>query len=363
MKFKVTTMIMICGVIALGFGTSSALAAEVITKPDFIDKVITSNLVKTADNFIILFNAASSTKKPYLNTGESILQVSKRELKVRNEMVPALGYNAGLYLYTPFKEVYPMQPYNREKMDAAIDQLPDEGKGPSLLMQGLIKIEPVLKEASGRTAVFVFSDGEYAEFAGFRNPEAKIKEMSAKYNVCFYFVSYADPGNKKAQKNLRDLASGSECSRVLWFSEYVERLEYFTGPLFVVRAGEPGITETEQKPVVLKVKNIGFEFDAHKIEPGYYSILDQLGDFLNKHPQTYIVIDGYTDDRGNFEYNRRLARQRAQSVAEYLGYKHNIDSDRMVVQWFGALNPIAGNDTDEGRALNRRVEIAVGGSD
>ena len=73
---------------------------------------------------------------------------------------PNLGYNFGLYEYAPkFKEVYAAQPYDRQRFADALNQLPSEASGPTLLERGLEKIEPVLQGLSGRTVVFLFSDG------------------------------------------------------------------------------------------------------------------------------------------------------------------------------------------------------------
>ena len=70
---------------------------------------------------------------------------------------------------------------------------------------------------------------------------------------------------------------------------------------------------------------------------------------------------GYTDDTGKAEYNVELSRRRAEAVADYLQKNYELGTDRVVANLYGAENPIAGNDTAEGRAQNRRVEIAVGG--
>ena len=162
MKFKLVALVMTFGMMSLGFVANDATAAEILTKEDFVQKIVTQNeLVKIVDNFIILFDSSSSTKKSFRETDTPKFQVAKSILEERNFFLPDLGYNAGLYLYTPFKEIYPVQPWDREKFADAINQLPDKAGGPTLLMQALIKIEPVLKNLSGRTAVFIISDGNW----------------------------------------------------------------------------------------------------------------------------------------------------------------------------------------------------------
>jgi outer membrane protein OmpA-like peptidoglycan-associated protein len=65
--------------------------------------------------------------------------------------------------------------------------------------------------------------------------------------------------------------------------------------------------------------------------------------------------------RGKAEYNMELSRRRAEAVGDYLQKNYELGSDRVVNNWYGAQNPIASNDTEEGRAQNRRVEVSIGG--
>ena len=74
----------------------------------------------------------------------------KSELKSRNSYFPDLGHNMGIYTYTGWKENYPVQPYNREKVAAALDTLPDKGSGPTPLKSGLQKLEDDPQAADGQ---------------------------------------------------------------------------------------------------------------------------------------------------------------------------------------------------------------------
>ena len=85
----------------------------------------------------------------------------KSELKKRNAYFPDIGHKIGIYTYTNWEDNYPVQPYNREKVAAALDTVRDKGGGTTPLNSGLRKLEDILKPLSGRTAVFVFWDGEY----------------------------------------------------------------------------------------------------------------------------------------------------------------------------------------------------------
>jgi outer membrane protein OmpA-like peptidoglycan-associated protein len=72
------------------------------------------------------------------------------------------------------------------------------------------------------------------------------------------------------------------------------------------------------------------------------------------------VLAGFTDNVGDPEYNLQLSRMRAESAKNYILTQSRIDPNRVIVMWYGATNFIADNDTEEGRAKNRRVEIAIG---
>ena len=82
---------------------------------------------------------------------------------------------------------------------------------------------------------------------------------------------------------------------------------------------------------------------------------------MKKNPNAYVLLVGYTDSIGPEEYNLYLSNRRADGVADYLVNSLGVGRDQVVVNWYGEANPVAGNNSAEGRAQNRRVEVAVGG--
>ena len=128
-----------------------------------------------------------------------------------------------------------------------------------------------------------------------------------------------------------------------------------------VKATERVVTTTEKRIVGLKAENGTFDFNESEIRASDRRELDEVGEFLRSQPQSYVVLNGYTDNVGSEEYNLALSRKRAESVASYLTGRPGVGRERIVLQWYGYANPIASNDTEEGRAKNRRVEMAVGG--
>ncbi len=103
---------------------------------------------------------------------------------------------------------------------------------------------------------------------------------------------------------------------------------------------------------------IGFDWDSNSLSKYGVFTLDQLAKRLLTQPYGSIVIRGYSDSLGGDNYNKNLSLFRATIVKSYLMAK-GIPSETMVTLGLGAENPLATNDTVEGRRKNRRVEIEV----
>ncbi|MCG8686333.1 MAG: OmpA family protein [Desulfobacterales bacterium] len=340
--------------------TTQALAIEIITRTDFSQGIVVrADLIKNADNAIILFDSSSSMKKMYKDSGKSRYQVAKETLKDRNTFLPDLGFNMGLYVYTPWKEVYPVQPYNREAFAKAIDSLPENPSGPTLISQGLSRLNSILKELKGRTVVFIYTDGYHQVKAGTRRPSSVAMDLAKKYDVCFYLISTADDYHSvQLFKNVEQL---NLCSRVIGFDEFVDKEIYNSEALFTVKATKKLVTIADKKVVGLKGRPFLFNFDSTDLSADTKERLKIVGSFLNNNPSAYAVLGGHTDNIGPEIYNTDLSLRRVKAVKEHLTKNYGIAADRVVLFWFGSRNPAADNNTSKGRAMNRRVEIAVGG--
>ena len=357
MKLKLTVFLMVLGMVLPGM----LPAAEILTQEDFEKKVVVDeDFIKTADNFLVLFDASNSMKRQYKkNLPESRYEIAKKIVKEKVAQLPDLGYNAGLYLYTPYTELQPMGPLNKSAWAAAVDSMPAEPSGRTFLAQSLRKIEPVLQGLSGKTIVYILSDGTYSQIEGLKEPEDYTQEFAGKYNACFYIIGA--PQDNLARKRLGDMAKANTCSRYISFENFVENPEYTTGALYVVKATERIETISETRIVGLKADNILFNFDQATISSEYKDESDALGSFLQNNPAAYVLLEGYADSTGPEEYNLGLSMRRAESVANYLMDNYSITGERIVVNYYGEANPAASNDTAEGRAMNRRVSVAVGG--
>ena len=108
--------------------------------------------------------------------------------------------------------------------------------------------------------------------------------------------------------------------------------------------------------------NIEFETDKAEIRPDHISEINRAVNFLRQYPTTNAVIEGHTDSDGSASYNQGLSERRAKAVYEYLISEAGIRADRLSWAGFGESQPIASNDTADGKQRNRRVTAVVTGT-
>jgi OOP family OmpA-OmpF porin len=99
-----------------------------------------------------------------------------------------------------------------------------------------------------------------------------------------------------------------------------------------------------------------FDFDKYNIKEEFHPRLNKVVEVLEKNPTLKIEIEGHTDSIGSAKYNQALSERRAQAVKDYLVNK-GITADRLMPVGYGLTRPIASNDTEDGRAKNRRVQL------
>jgi len=110
--------------------------------------------------------------------------------------------------------------------------------------------------------------------------------------------------------------------------------------------------------MTVRLKNIYFDFDKTTLQQESYVELNKVVDFLKQNPKVSVEISGHTDSKGSDEYNLNLSQGRSQSVVDYL-ISQGIDVSRLQAHGYGETKPIDTNETEEGRANNRRVEFTI----
>jgi outer membrane protein OmpA-like peptidoglycan-associated protein len=122
--------------------------------------------------------------------------------------------------------------------------------------------------------------------------------------------------------------------------------------------GCPVIEEEEQEVLNTAFSNLEFETGGAVIKASSYSSLDELAELLKKRTEYRLQVSGHTDNVGSAESNLRLSERRARAVETYLTNR-GVTKAQIEVKWFGQTQPLYPNDTAEGRAKNRRVEMKV----
>lgn len=101
-----------------------------------------------------------------------------------------------------------------------------------------------------------------------------------------------------------------------------------------------------------------FDVDSAQLSTEFLSAYQKIADVLKRYPKTVVWVVGHTDSTGSETYNQRLSERRANSVASYLNAR-GVDAQRLKSEGRGENEPIAGNQTEEGRRMNRRVDIVI----
>lgn len=118
------------------------------------------------------------------------------------------------------------------------------------------------------------------------------------------------------------------------------------------------VTRKGDNIVLNMPSNITFDFDSYQLKTEFKPVLNSVVLVLNEYVSTLITIEGHTDSKGSNEYNQKLSENRALSVSNYLISK-DVKKQRLAAVGKGELEPVADNNTKNGRALNRRVELTL----
>ncbi len=315
-------------------------------------------MVRTADNFIILYDRSESMADRYLDTAMSELAAERKILVEKNATLPAMNWQAAIYSFTPghgsdnLTTYYPMQPYDKKKFSDTIAKMPREPLGPTLLQQALNELDEVLMGLSGRTVIFLFTDAQYTPVSDLPSPSLIAAQLASQFDICFAVMNAGAKNNGLVQ--LQKIAAVNDCSYMVNFADLLGNPEWMTGALFDIADQKPG--EGQEVAMGYEWENILFDFDKADVKPQYYDVLAKVGAYMKENPIARILLAGHTDNIGTREYNLKLSHRRASAVRDYLVTKEGVDPGRITLTGFGFDDPIAPNETAQGRAQNRRVQ-------
>lgn len=369
-----------------------------------------------ADVLMILLDASASMTQQEYND-QAKINIAQDVLYRLNETIPEMDLQAGMRLFGQDPSIVPdgtelvygITDYRRSELSDAITAVPRQGfitpMGAALEATG-----QDLNATEGPIALVLVSDGierEIPEAPLDDNLRALVDQLGDR--LCIHSIGV---GNfEDGIERMKDIAEDSPCgtytnadelTSAAAMADFVEKTLLSkridsdgdgvydrsddcpntpagvavddSGCASVVAAITPadsdgdGVADDTDKcrntPQGVQVGNDGcrtmemvhFEFDESNIQPRYEAILDDAAQMLRDNPQVEMEIHGHTDDIGTPPYNQELSERRARSVKQYL-IDQGIDGGRLSTTGHGERQPIATNETAEGRAENRRAEL------
>jgi OOP family OmpA-OmpF porin len=358
--------------IAIAFVLSGCYAQkEVQTLPAFtLAPFSADDYVSSIDNFVIVLDASSSMGKPYM--GNKKFDMATQIVSRINRTLPELGQNGALRSFGHSPAVsdentvlfYGMEEYSTYALGENLKKISEAGGTSPMYMAFNASGQEELNAVSGNTAVIVISDGqpEFSLESPITLKAARALKDQLGPGLCYYPILVGD--DEKGAVLMDEIVRISECGFVsnaddlltdAGMAGFVEDIFLTKKPMDKV-APAPLVLKGTNTQGIWVVDETYFDFDKSVVKPEAFDYLDQIADVLKTHPQITVKVQGHTDSIGTKAYNDALSIRRAQAVKTYLMNK-GVREERLSLEGFGFSKPVATNDTAEGRALNRRVEL------
>ncbi len=365
-----------------GCATQSSNNFQAFQAEDLNALVKSGKLVQKTDSFFVLNDSSSSMSKTYLGSMDyagTKLDVEKNLLNKFNKSIPSISLSSGLRSFgfgpcvnwdnTQLNQ--PLQGYSQANFDSGITSLQCSSGG-TPLADAITVTGSDLAGAPGNIALIVFSDGQ-DETSPFPAAEA----LKAQYGdkLCIYTVWVGNEGEERGQTNLQQISDVSGCgftsnavaiSTPAGMSEFVKQVFFKPGNPAPKDDDQDGVINDKDKcpdtprgAIVDKdgcwaFHGVLFDFDSDKVKSKYDPLIQNAVEVMKLNPGLTVEVQGHTDSYGTDAYNQNLSERRAKSVKNEL-IKLGVDGKRLSTIGFGEAQPVDSNDTDEGRAYNRRV--------
>ena len=391
-RYLKVILLVVAGLLLVSCATPKAVST--FNAVDLNPMVQGGDYAQKVDNFVVILDKSGSMGESY--KGQKKLDYAKDMVSRMNSTIPDLMLTGSLRIFgriavfsKNFTELmWGPAAYSKPGLNGGLSKV-GFSVGDSPLNLALDAAAQDLKSAKGNIAVIIFTDAnqEVMNYDAVRKAATSLKGQYGN-RLCIYTVQIGkDPEAKKlleqvAQEgqcglytNADQIASSAGMAGFVQkvFLQKVEKVVVVEEVVVVKPAPCPdgdgdGICDKDDQcpntPRGAKVDYRGcwiladvfFDFDKYNIKPRFYTELDAVVKVLKMNPSLKIRIEGNTDNVGTAKYNMGLSNRRANSVKAYL-VKAGIDKNRLSTIGYGFSRPIATNSTDEGRALNRRVEL------
>lgn len=356
------------------------------TSPSFEPYKFNANLYEPkVDNFVVILDESSSMSDK--SGTETKDETAKAFLTIMNDTLPELGYNGALIGFGPkdsTKTYHGLTRYSTSGFGTTLKTMEQDPRGNTSkpLVAAINASAAELTSTQGQIAVIIVSDGDRIDKAPAKAVEALKNQLGDR--LCIYTILVG--GSPAGKLALDQIAEAGGCG----YATTAEKLAApgnvagFTEGIFLAkRAPKPapkpvvkpldsdgdGVTnDKDQCPNTPKGATVDargcwtyaaevlFGFDSTEINSNAYPMLNEAVVILKKNPKLKVEVDGHTDSTGPATYNMTLSERRAKAVMKYF-VDNGVNTAQLTVKGYGLTQPAASNDTKEGRAKNRRVEL------
>jgi len=402
--YLTTFFIVMIGALLLGCAAGQMQTTQPLFTPYAVEM---DQYEPKVNNFMVILDKSSSMSWKY--NGERRLTIAKDFLNAMNQTLPDMKLNGALRTFgtsgfgKPTALIYGPAEYSKKKYQVGLDAA-QRAIGRSPLGAAITAAAGDLKKSEGKIAVIIVSDGADMD----TTPITAAKNLEAKFGdrVCIYTVLVGD--DPAGEVLMKQVAAAGDCG----FSVRADAFKSsgamgdFVKNVFLAEIAKPamdsdgdGVTDDldrcpdTPKGVTVDAKGcpldsdgdgvadyldkcpntpkgatvdargcwtyaavVMYDFDSAEIKSEAYPMLDEAVLILKKNPEIKVEIDGHTDNRGSAAYNMNLSERRAKAVMKYF-VDHGVEAQRLTTKGFGFTQPAASNDTEQGRAKNRRVEL------
>jgi len=276
-------------------------------------------------------------------------------------------------------------PYEKSALDDGLNKI-GFSVGESPLNLALDATGQDFQSAQGDIAVIIFTDAD-KDVMVYDAVKKSAAALKAQYGnrICFYAVQIGV--DKEGKELLEQVVQTGQCGCYVTGDQIAssEGMADFVTKVFLKKAPPKPVEVVVEKVVILDsdgdgvpdnldkcpgtpkgakvdkdgcwvIGNVLFDFDKSNIKAQYYHLLDEVAAVFVQNPGLRVRIEGHTDNIGTAAYNLKLSLRRANAVMQYL-IKKGIAKAILHAEGFGFTRPVATNETEQGRALNRRVQL------
>jgi OOP family OmpA-OmpF porin len=398
------TTVAVMGALSLGVVQSQAAFEPIDLNP----KLESGEYTQKVDNFVVILDASSTMSQ------EGKFAMAQEVARRLNQTIPDIPLEAAIRTLgenrtNETRLVYGHTRYRQGALESAIVGV--RGFGATPLGKAIEAAIEDLRGVPGDTAVIILSDGRATDRTAITAAET-MKEIFGP-RVCIYAVLFGD--DPVGRSTMEQIAKVGDCGYFVSADEIYtpQGMATFAENAFLEKAPEPpavaarldsdgdgvfddldqcpdtpgGVKVDEQgcpldsdgdgvadyidecpdTPTGATVNHVGcwafegiilFGFDKSEIRPEAEPLLKEVVSVLKRNPAMKLGIDGHTCNIGSAAYNQKLSENRANAVVNYL-VSHGIPSYRLTSEGYGFKQPAASNETEEGRAKNRRVELSL----